>query len=276
MYLGTSEKYVPRKSKREMLESVETYNPGFIVLSSKMTARNTMEYRVRYDDGSESIRVRFHSTDIFEVRYSGLGKDKPSKIRLNSGGWKTTTTKDRINAAIATYLPKVKHKSNFGDETFMGVPFQVHSERGKWFTAPGVLFVDDAWLKPDGTPCKPSLHRQTGKQQATDEKLIDAYIAKLKKDGIPAGKESGGDPFAWPDPKTGKYSADLIRDWLKDQYVFLAMVTSAVTWRGVGSSGPLFYLGITTGLTYEKRGKVDARTAQIVRRYLRACLGYAV
>jgi hypothetical protein len=57
---------------------------------SRVIANNTFEYF--REDGTRVIRL--HTTDIMEFRPDGT-------IKLNSGGWRTVTTKERMNR----YLP---------------------------------------------------------------------------------------------------------------------------------------------------------------------------
>lgn len=46
---------------------------------------------IRFDDSS--IRLRYHGTTVAEFRHDG-------SVQVNSGGWRSRTTKDRINQAI--------------------------------------------------------------------------------------------------------------------------------------------------------------------------------
>jgi hypothetical protein len=70
-----------RKTKKQLLESVKKpYKRAWLIKG------NTL--RIHYCDGS--ITIRFHATDIITRTASG-------KIILNSGGWFTPTTKNRIN-----------------------------------------------------------------------------------------------------------------------------------------------------------------------------------
>jgi len=69
-----------RETKSQIMEGIET-------IESKVLADNTVEYKK--PDGTTVIR--FHHTDIIETAPDGT-------ITLNSGGWKTMTTKDRMNS----------------------------------------------------------------------------------------------------------------------------------------------------------------------------------
>lgn len=78
---------------------------------SKKIANNTYLYRIDAD----SIGVRLHATDVVIIHCDNT-------YTLNSGGWKTITTKDRIN----TYNPYRVSQKNFiwyvdGVEFFDGI-----------------------------------------------------------------------------------------------------------------------------------------------------------
>lgn len=67
--------------------SFELAKPALTIVGKpKIIDRNTFRYRT--EDGAEVVRL--HLTDIVVK--------KDGKTTLNSGGWKTSTTKDRINS----------------------------------------------------------------------------------------------------------------------------------------------------------------------------------
>lgn len=69
-----------RKTKRQILEGLED------IYTSKIVDHNTVE--IGFKNGDKAIRL--HKTNIVKFTTDG-------KIILTSGGWKTTTTKDRLN-----------------------------------------------------------------------------------------------------------------------------------------------------------------------------------
>jgi hypothetical protein len=74
---------------------------------------------VRSDDAA--ITVRYHSTDVFRYdQHPGCA----GMVTLRSGGWKTVTTKLRINQAFNQY----------------GLDFGLYQARGEWFV----------WHRPSG------------------------------------------------------------------------------------------------------------------------------
>lgn len=79
---------------RDSLANVTALNP-------KRIANNTFKYA--RPDGTTVVRL--HLTDIIETLPDG-------RVRLNSGGWKTVTTKDRFNKYT---------------------PYRVWSDKGTWY-----------------------------------------------------------------------------------------------------------------------------------------------
>ena len=60
-----------------------------------------------------TVSVRYHRTDVFSMSPDGT-------ITLRSGGWRTVTTRRRINQAFK----------------FFGVPTVVYQHRFNWYLAP--------------------------------------------------------------------------------------------------------------------------------------------
>lgn len=56
--------------------------------------------RVEYDKISGRVLVYLHSTMIASI--ASLAQDKPTVI-INTGGWRTNTTKSRLNAILREY-----------------------------------------------------------------------------------------------------------------------------------------------------------------------------
>lgn len=100
-----------KQTKKEMLLGIENQ-----VAKSKLIANNTL--RVEYLDGRKSIRL--HTTDIVT--------EKDGVITLNSGGWKSVTTKDRINGYGLRkwpYISQRNHQWFIGDGIFYdGIQFK--------------------------------------------------------------------------------------------------------------------------------------------------------
>jgi hypothetical protein len=83
--------------------------------SSKLVANNT---RLTIFKNGDKV-LRLHKTDV--IRWQG------DKIILSSGGWKTKTTKDRINA----YINK-----------FNTTNYSIYQKKGAWYIVDGDKILD--------------------------------------------------------------------------------------------------------------------------------------
>jgi hypothetical protein len=113
-----------RRTKAEQLHGVGEY------VSARKVANNTVERILA--DGTRIIRL--HLTDIVTIYSNGT-------IEVNSDGYQTSTTKDRIN-------------------TYIGPQWSLFQERGKWLLyrrADGTkhTYMDGTKLLPDGTLVQP-------------------------------------------------------------------------------------------------------------------------
>lgn len=104
----------------------------------KLIANNTVRYESRSADGGLEIRWRLHHTDVVVRSHNEACEPV---YTLNSGGWQTLTTKDRINQYS---------------------PARVFSDRGVWYVANGgwdrdsrVPFYDGIRVNADGLPIDP-------------------------------------------------------------------------------------------------------------------------
>lgn len=219
----------PARSKRAMLADLNE-TPA----QAKLTARNTLDYTM--ENGLR--RVRLHETDILTFR--------PNMITLNTGGYNTKTTRERMNDALRPFKIQVfTHKGIIHARTEFGT-FKFKDE----------LTIDLKRKKVTGA--------MTDEAAKKLDKAISAYLAKYKKTGIPKLIEkSAGDPWVFPD-KYGKIDAHIVKDWIKTGYVHMRMVGLALEFAGLRD--PAMYIRLTGA-------KWDAMMTRRVRRYVRACLG---
>ena len=106
------------KRKLKLLE-----NLPFVPEVQKMIDNNTAYYTA---NNSEIIRL--HNTDIFIKN--------GDNIIMHTGGWKTRTTKDRLNKALDRFH----------------IPYQIYSEKGVWILRSSdneITFYDGMKLKYD-------------------------------------------------------------------------------------------------------------------------------
>lgn len=139
--------------------------------STKKVANNT--YLKRYEDGV--IALRLHQTDIIQYKPNGT-------IILNSGGWKTVTTKARMNE----YLPR---------------QYGILQEKGVWYVAlsngynKDMLYSDGMKLtkntKPTNLKVVKAREKRNKREVEQINKYADRYIEALFNGKVPA--PSGAD-----------------------------------------------------------------------------------
>lgn len=131
-----------RESMRQILEGAAPFDP---IPRPRLLENNTVEF---YREGRRIIKL--HSTEILE--WSRDGK----RCKINSGGWQTVTTKDRINCYS---------------------PVSVYSQKGLWYIGE-TLFFDGIEIV-DGKPPKPVLSREQKAQKLADS--IRKFVARMDK-----------------------------------------------------------------------------------------------
>lgn len=165
-----------RKTKKEMLQGIEND-----VKTSEIINNNTL--RIVYKDGR--VAIRFHQTDIISEQ-DGL-------VTLNSGGYKTVTTKDRISEYLLWF----------------GVPFYISQRNHQWYIGAGV-FYDGMQFRGDeqiGEVKKDNLQERTKML-----KKIKKYVDLITEDNLPT--PSNGDCWycLMKEVKTGKPIGDCTGD----------------------------------------------------------------
>lgn len=175
--------------------------------SAKKLGRNTWRY-VRAD-GAECVRL--HKTDV--------ACTLKGQTTLNSGGWRTVTTKDRMNSNRAGW--------------------RVFSLNGRWYVSGGpdgerVEFFDGITLPRD-------LKRKGKAKPVTAEtatlKQLDKYLAALKRlEKLP--EPTGGDCWLCSmfggtlTPGAKVHDPQHLRDHLAERYIFGALIVIAMRWAG--------------------------------------------
>lgn len=195
-----------KQTKKEMLFGIEDE-----VAKSKFIANNTLQ--VEYLDGRKSIRL--HTTDIVT--------EKDGVITLNSGGWKTVTTKDRIN-------------SYSWENGLRKWPY-ISQKNHQWFIGDGI-FYDGIQFK-DGVQISPVKVDDELKRKKMLEK-IRKYCDLLTEDKLPMP----GNGDCWyclmTDTKTGKSLGDSSGNYdhllqhMKERYIFGSILVNAMRESGYG------------------------------------------
>lgn len=218
---------------------------------SKLIANNTVEYYK--EDGTKVIRL--HQTDILEFHPDGT-------LMFNSGGWKTPTTKDRMN----------KHQSSA----------TIIQNKGLWYlsTSSNPWNDKDSWVSFfDGIKIrngkvlnpKKSAHQKEQvllKQiQKYCEKLKDLHVLPTPSNGdcwYCAFHTDDGTPMG-----DTKDNVPHLRSHLKEKYIHGSLIINALQWGGYPNPILIFNMG------FSKDGPMRDTIVRTVRRYFKAKLGLA-
>jgi hypothetical protein len=200
----------------------------------------------------EGIGVRLHTTVVVEFT--------PDRAILNSGGWKTSTTKDRIDA----YMP---------------IGHLLWQDGGVWFVGKGyedpepVVFADGMYLQTQasvwcntGGPAK--AHRLFRKSVRTYAKR---FVVALARGQVP--KPSSADCLVC---RSGQKQSDHIRSHLEENYFVPSLCQNACNEFGVSQAARTWlweiWAGSTNGHTcWEATAKEQIENA--IRRYCYRCCG---
>ena len=229
---------------------------------SRKVANNTyLERR-----GEDAIALRLHATDIAVAK-----KDHAGHVVLTSGGYKTMTTKDRLN------------------EFLRGSGLQLWQARGVWtLSGNGVsgTFRDGVTLygaAPNLRPVKATLAPAAStKREDALRKRISKYAA-LCADTLPLPTPDGGDCWfcLMLDGKASRgtvperLSTDHLLDHMREGYVVPSLVWNALLYagcapQGVGSA----YFGAAFDRENDWLAVVGKKhMARFVSRYLGRCFG---
>lgn len=263
-YLGESSIYKGNRGKGDLLNGVKDE-----IFSSKFWGRNTVVYW-----SPRGLVFRLHDTDIVTV------PPENDRIILNTGGWFTVTTKDRINRILR----------DLGAGSI-----NVQSERGIWYVSKGFkiripgrenewpenytwgsktlsAFYDGIAITRKGRVIGKVL--KENKKADRLKKLISGYCRKIAD--LETLPEPGpGDCFycQMREVKSGKPlgevsgNRDHLLSHIKEGYVHGSLIINAIIARGHRSPAVIWQMG------QEKRSR-DLITRP-VRWYLKKQLGLA-
>jgi hypothetical protein len=180
-----------RRTKAEIMD-------GINAVKSKLIALNTVEYWTK--DGDRVIRL--HDTNIMTFK---ANKD----IVLNSGGWLTPTTKDRINQ-------------------FLPTNYRISQNKKIWYLIVGDYENNESFIFQDGITIKKSGKIARAKKSVkTTEKLLKKasqfckdYIDKFMKGLVPL--PSGGDCWhcSLKAVEDNKPLGDVVHDTTKNNHIY--------------------------------------------------------
>ena len=217
----------------------------------KRVANNTVRYTKA--DGSEVIRL--HMTDVVTKKPNG-------NLVLDSGGWKTPTTKARIN--------------EYGK-------VQVWTDRGTWYIGGSwnnktgrLAFYDGIEVTPDGKPVSANVEATASMVAKADTALkarIKAFVGKLDKMETLPEPNNGDCWFCLFHDQDGKSWGDAssntehFRHHIRDGYLHGSLILNAMKAQGYRDTGIGYYWHLFN------RGDKWARAA--IKRALRQYLGHA-
>lgn len=191
--------YRKPRTKASILSGLSTQERGNIT-KSKVYARSTVEYTT-YD--SKQV-LRYHDTNVVTIHNS--------KLTLDSGGFRTATTKTRINDYQNTVT--------------------IHQEKGVWYCSTGaesnVVFYDGIQFNLNTgkllSPVKPN----PTKKIAAKKKQISKLLAKVDA-GIPM--PASGDCFICQTKGT-----TCLQSHVDEGYLHGSLIVNALRYKGYGDS----------------------------------------
>jgi hypothetical protein len=129
--------------------------------------RRKLDNNTYLEQSGEDYAIRLHSTNVVTHHTDG-------SVTLNSGGWRTVTTKDRMNK-------------------FQSLA-RVYSERGVWIVSANgreANFADGVTITADGVISGADMSTDYKALQARAKRYTDSYIKALDSGKVPA--PSNGD-----------------------------------------------------------------------------------
>ena len=192
---------------------------------SKKLGNNT--YLVRNDDGS--VAVKLHDTNVVTMKEDGT-------IILDSGGWRTNTTKERMNH----YMP-----SGYDISQRKSIWYLIHrtyNAKNGWKTVAEMTFKDGCGINPNGTifgGLSAIGEKKQAKLTADVKEYAKRFINALEKGKV--GLPSTGDCWycSMTTAEDGKTLGDSTNDnthilaHIKENYFVPSLLVNACNERGV-------------------------------------------
>lgn len=185
-----------RESMRQIMSDADSN-----AIKPRIVANNTIEYHM--PNGEK--RIRLHHTDIIYFLPNG-------DIRLNTGGWQTVTTKDRLNGFS---------------------PARIYSENGIWYCnymSKEYPYQDGIILHENGTVSNAGPDpKDTQKLRKKVRQYAKEYIKALREGKV--SKPSNGDCWGClMTTKDGKHpmgGADHIISHMEEKYYVPSLLVNA-------------------------------------------------
>lgn len=199
------------------------------------------------------IAIRLHATDIIEYHPDGA-------IALDTGGWLTVTTKERMNRFA---------------------PARLWSEKGRWWVRwdghDPVLYADGITLEADGSmtgvPSDSKVAAQDARNRKTRAK-IKRFVDSITPERIIAAWEnSGGDCLICKvnlhDDRMADFGGGCLSEHLREGYFHASLAYRAIRAQGYRDPGVIMSM-VYNDAVY--RHEVDNLLTRALTKYLRANL----
>lgn len=188
------------RTKAELLKGTEN------VKNSKFINNNTLN--IEYENGTKAIRL--HNTDIVTI--------KDGIYTLNSGGWRTRTTKERI----ADELIKIGRS--------------LYQEKSVWYVSGNcknkdkktVVYFDEIQFNKDGKCINPKDTKKIEAKTAKTIKKINSFVSLINKENLP--KPNNGDCWVCLMGIGGKNNC--IEQHIKEKYLHGSLLINAMAYSG--------------------------------------------
>ena len=177
----------------------------------------------------EDIAIRLHSTDVVTLHPDG-------SVTLNSGGWHTSTTKDRIGYG-------------YGGTSF-APGYGLYQRNGIWYMHDGTLFYDGVTVGPDGNVIDPrpvtdyEVRLKALKKQIRE--YAKAFAANCKDIALPGSGDCWGCAFtvADDDPthRTEPMGIDHYFQHMEEGYYVPSLLGNAILAKRFGSPGTIYHM----------------------------------
>jgi len=228
-----------------MQSEPRTYEAADELLQGRCAQRRKIGNNTWLERRGADIAVRLHDTDV--VTYHDDGS-----ITLDTGGWFTVTTKDRMNCCT---------------------PFSIGSKRGEWYVVndldwdnptpyrDGMTWLGDHW---DGVPTPDEVEAERARRNAL-RKEINAFVKSITPDDIVRQfNHPQGD--CWGCMMFG--TDDCLADHVEERYFHLSLARRAVTDRGYRMPDVILSMILSDAVNYNRvsRDLTDALRKFLVKR----------
>lgn len=224
---------------------MKTYKQLNAALSGRNSQRRKLANHTYAERQGESIAIKLHQTDVVTFHNDG-------RIVLNSGGFRTSTTKARINSFA---------------------PVRLWQHKGEWtFTTEGSprshLFADGCVVYPNGTVGHCAKPSETQERQAKRKAILK--FAKLCADSVPLPHPGAGDCFYCMKTTEGDTLGEATRNCshleshMEEGYVVPSLVYRALEFAGYDPQKQIIH-----SLAFSEAGNMQNVGRDAVKRSVR-------